>query len=96
VTGALRLDLCGGAELGVLSGVGTGTLSPRNNPSTAWAALTASFGARWAISGGFRLQGSFGMAVPLLGRRPFTLDSSKVHEAAAVAARAEVGPELVF
>jgi hypothetical protein len=98
VTGALRLDLCGGAELGVLSGVGTGIgiLPPSQDPSTVWGALTASFGASWAISGGFRLQGSFGVAVPVLGRRPFTLDGAKVHEPAAVAARAEVGPELVF
>lgn len=96
VTGALRLDLCGGAELGVLSGVGTGVLSARKNPSTAWAALTASFGARWAISSRFRLQGSVGVAVPLLGRRTFTLNEAPVHEPAAVAARAEVGPEFVF
>lgn len=96
VTGAVRLDLCGGAELGVLSGVGTGVLSARKNPSTTWGAITASFGARWAISAGFRLQGSVGVAVPVLGRRPFTLDGAPVHEPAAVAARAEVGPELVF
>jgi hypothetical protein len=96
VTGAVRLELCGGAELGALSGQGTGGLSPSKNPSTPWAALTASFGARWAISGGFRLQGSFGLAVPLLGRHPFTVDGAKVHEPAAVAARAEAGPELVF
>lgn len=96
VTGALRLDLCAGAEFGVLSGLGTGALSPRKNPSTAWGALTASLGARWAISGGFRLHSSFGVAVPLLGRRPFTVDGAPVHEPAAVAARAEVGPELVF
>ena len=96
VTGALRLDICGGAELGVLSGVGTGSLSARKSPSTAWGALSASLAARWAISGGFRLQGSFGVAVPLLGRRPFTLDGAPVHEPAVVAARAEVGPELVF
>jgi hypothetical protein len=96
VAGGLRLDLCAGAELGALSGVGTGMLSPSKEPSTAWAALSATFGARWAISAGFRLQGSLGVAVPVLGRRPFTLGGARVHEPAAVAARAEVGPELVF
>jgi hypothetical protein len=96
VSGPLRLDICAGAELGLLSGVGTGLLSAPKNPSTAWAAVTASFGARWVISGGFRLQASFGLAVPWLGRRPFTLNGAPVHEPAAVAARAEAGPELVF
>jgi hypothetical protein len=96
MTGALRLDLCAGAELGVLSAVGVGSLSPRRNPSTFWGALTATVGARWAISGGFRLQGNFGVAIPLVGRRPFVLDNAPLHEPGEVAGRAEVGPEIVF
>jgi hypothetical protein len=95
-TGVLRLDICVGTELGVLSGVGVGLLSPRERPSTVWGALTANVGARWAISRGFRLQAGLGVAVPFLGRRPFTLDGAQVHEPAVVAARAEVGPEIVF
>lgn len=95
VTGPLRLDLCAGAELGRLSGVGVGVAN-KEHPSTNWAAASASLGAKWAISGAFRLQATLGVAVPFVGRRPFTLDGTRVHEPTAVAARAEVGPELVF
>jgi hypothetical protein len=96
VVGAVRVDVCGGAELGRLSGLGFGALSRQEHPVTAWGALTASLGARWAISGGFRLQGGLGLAVPFLGRRPFELGGARVYEPGVVAARAEVGPEIVF
>ena len=98
VTGSVRLDLCAGAELGILSarGFGVGPLFSPGHPSTAWGAVLASLGARWAISGAFRLQGSLGVAVPFLGRRQFQLDGTDVHEPSVVAARAEVGPEIVF
>jgi len=96
LTGPLRLDLCAGAELGRLSGVGVGESVRPQHRSTTWAAAGASLGARWAITGAFRLQASVGVAVPFVGRRPFTLDGARVHEPTAFAARAEVGPELVF
>jgi hypothetical protein len=92
----LRLELCGGVELGRLGAHGIG-VPVKRHPSTPWGALTAEAGLTWPVSGWLRLRASLGVSLSFLGRRRFVLDDlGTVHEPAWVAGRAELGPELVF
>jgi hypothetical protein len=95
-TGTLRIELCAGAELGVLAGQGTGAALASQHPSTLWFAASGNLAASWQLSGSLRLRTSLGVAFPLVGRRPFEINGQRVHEPSVVAGRAEIGPEVVF
>ena len=94
--GALRLDLCLGAELGRLSAVGRGVSNPQH-PDVLWGDVDAGVAASWALFSHLRLRAEVGAAATFSGRRAFILDGiARVHQPAPITGRAEFGPELLF
>jgi hypothetical protein len=94
-TSRLELGACAGAELGWLSGNGTGVDISRSG-GTLWTALRADAAARWALGGGFGLDLLLSALVPT-DRDEFTISEvGPVFQTATVVGRAGVGVSFVF
>lgn len=93
---AFTVALCGGGELGRLSGSGTGVLEPRTG-SSLWAAGRVEGGLHWTIPAtGLRLGAQLGLAVPIV-RDDFVLDEiGRVHRPGSLIGRAELGMDVAF
>lgn len=87
---------CFGAELGRLSGVGTGVASPRRG-SALWAAPLVQLGAAWAVPDtALRLSTALVAATPL-ARDEFALrDIGTVHRPPSVVGRLSIGVSVGF
>jgi hypothetical protein len=87
---------CFGAELGQLSGVGTGVASPRRG-SALWAAPLVQVGAEWAVP-----DTALGLAMALIAAAPLARDEfalrdiGTVHQPPSVVGRLSVGVSVRF
>ena len=98
--GSLRATLapfaCFGAEIGRLSGVGTGVASPRRG-SALWAAPLVQVGAAWAVP-----DTALGLAMALVAAAPLARDEfalreiGTVHQPPSVVGRLSVGVSVRF
>ncbi len=92
--GALRLALCAGAELGELSGSGTGVSSPHHQ-RTLWSAVRFDADARWALPGTPLGLDLLVTAAAPLSRDEFILRNiGSVHRPASVVGRVGLGLSL--
>jgi len=91
---SLAFGACGGAELGALSGEGSGLSEPHARQSP-WAAALGQLSARWGMGqGGLALEALLGAAVPLVRDEFSVVDEGNLrvlHRPAPVAVRASVG-----
>ncbi|MEI9937326.1 MAG: hypothetical protein WDO69_08870 [Pseudomonadota bacterium] len=96
---ASRFAWCLGPELGRLRGVGFG-VEPSRAATATWLAIA--FGPAWELRLSSRLafRVGAGVAVTVLGRHPFVLETSQgasvVHTSARLSGRANLGLELYF
>jgi hypothetical protein len=91
----LELGVCAGAELGWLSGNGTGVDISRSG-GTLWTALRADAAARWALGDGFALDLLFSALVPT-DRDEFTISEvGPVFQTGTVVGRASLGVSFAF
>lgn len=91
---SMAFGACGGAELGALSGQGSGLSEPHDSQSL-WAAAIGQLSARWGMGqGGVALEALLGAAVPLVRDEFGVVDEGNLrvlHRPAPVAVRASVG-----
>jgi hypothetical protein len=88
---ALRLEACAGAELGSVSGRGTGLRAPREG-SALWLAPRSDVLISWRVpETNLMLGGWLALLVPLTRNRFYLEDIGVVHEPGGIAARAGVG-----
>jgi len=92
----LSAFLCGGGELGRLSGTGTGVVEPRTGQRL-WAAARLSGDLFWSIpSTSLRLGAQLALVVPLI-RDDFVLDGiGSVHRPSSLVGRAGLGLDVAF
>ncbi len=94
----IRLALCVGPELGRLNG--RGVVASARDAGTFWLAVDAWAELGLPISQHWRARAGLGLAVPIIGRRPFQLNgipgTVTIHQPAAVSGQGELGLDFVF
>ncbi len=86
VLGTFAAALCAGAEVGQLTGTGTGISNPRSG-SSGWLAPRADLGLELPLGGDFAFYGRLGATVPTVRKEFVVDDETLVHRPAAVTGR---------
>ncbi|MEN9581093.1 MAG: hypothetical protein RJA70_4102 [Pseudomonadota bacterium] len=90
--GSATAWLCGGAELGRLSGTGVGIENPQSGGALWWAPR-ADVGASFPFEGGLSIVSQVGLVAPQI-RPTFVLDEVLVYRPVAISGRLSLGLEL--